>query len=302
MHHHKLSDYLLLIGIGILWGAQFMLNDIAVSHVPPYVVGTGRAVFAALTMMLLCWVLPKSATQMPTLTMTLAIKYVLIAFFEAIIPFVFIVWGQQYVDSSVAAVLIGGIPIFTGLLVMLFIRGEKITKATVVSIVVGFIGLLILFYPQLLEHHSTSFWGELAILGGAFSFSIALIIIKTLPKVSAVKLTRNVFFIAMVPMLLFSWLRYPHVLSQFTTSSWLAVIGLGVFCSGIVYILFVTLIHRAGATFTALSNYLVPLFGAIFGVVLMNDPVRWNMVLALIVILSSVMFPMLRACFKKQRH
>ncbi|CEH29725.1 Uncharacterized protein BN1090_A2_02164 [Aneurinibacillus migulanus] len=68
----------------------------------------------------------------------------------------------------------------------------------------------------------------------------------------------------------------------------IAVIVLGTVQAGIVYMLYYILINRTGATFTSLTNYLVPLFGVILGTVFLNEDLKWNDSTALLLILISL--------------
>lgn len=299
MKENHLINYLLLLGIGILWGSQFMFNDIAIRTMPPEIVATCRVLFGLLCLIVLSAFFDRkhSAIAKPPLTKSLAIRYLFIGIFEGVIPFFSIAWGQQYVDSSVTAVLVGTIPIFTGLWLAIFVRSEKHTIGSILSIIVGFIGLLVLLSPSLTHADFTHLAAEGAILLGALSFSIALVLIKTMPSIGAVRMTRNVFGIAAVPLVIYALIVSPQAFIGQPLHAWLAVATLGILCSGVVYILYVTLIAKSGAGFAALSNYLVPLFGTLIGVSVLGDKIHWTTIAALVIILGSLVLHKIK--FKK---
>lgn len=292
MKNKHAFSYLLLLGIGIIWGSQFMLIDVSNRSMSPTTVATGRVFFAAVTMLILVWFFdrkPAKARPQSISAFSLWGRYALIALFEAVIPFATLAWGQRTVDSSIAAVCLGTIPIFVGLFVAVFVKSERHSVGSVLSIIVGFIGLLILLSPSLLQANVSHLMAEGAILISAISFAIAILIIKSMPPISGVRMTRNVFLIALIPMLIYFFATTPlSVFEQISWQSWLANMALGAFCSGFVYVLYVELIKIAGANFTALSNYLVPLFGTLLGVLVMGDTLHWTMVVSLIVILGSL--------------
>lgn len=288
--NNTIVNYLLLLGIGIIWGSQFIFNNIAVSTLPPIAVATGRVLFGALTLACLSFIFQKknAAAQAIKLSFSIKLRLVLLAFFECVIPFFCIVWGQQYVSSSVTAILIGTIPLFTVLLVSLFVSSEIMTKKTFVSIFIGFVGLLILIYPTLSLSQFTHLRAEFFILCGAFSFAIALVLIRTMPPLPPTYLMKWTLAIATIPMIICLAIVDPHILSQINFKSFLAILVLGVFCSGAVLLMYATLISRAGATFTSLCNFLVPLFGTILGASLLGDKLHPNMIIALLVIILSL--------------
>lgn len=291
MKNKSFVNYLLLVGIGIICGAQFGFNAVALRTLPPDIVVTARVVIGAFTLVILAAIFKKDCAA-PIVTtqsvLSIRLRYVLIAILQAIIPFSTLAWGQQYLDSSVSALLIGMIPIFTGVIVAVFISTEKVTRGMVISIVVGFIGLLVLVAPSLLSAKKTNLLAEGVVLGGAFCFASAMALIKTMPDMSPIRMSRNVLVLAAIPMVIYVAITNPQALKAMNREALFCLMMLGVFCSGIVYIMFVKLINRAGATFASLSNYLVPLFGSILGVLLLGDPLHYNMVLALIIILGSL--------------
>ncbi len=64
--------------------------------------------------------------------------------------------------------------------------------------------------------------------------------------------------------------------------------ALGVLCTGLAFIYFYRLIHRIGAARTSTVTYLIPLFGALFAWLLLDEPVTVKMLLAGGLILGSV--------------
>ncbi|AXN41073.1 hypothetical protein CN689_02135 [Peribacillus butanolivorans] len=72
--------------------------------------------------------------------------YIIIAVFEVVLPFAFIAQGQKTVPSSVAAMLIGMVPVFTILFLIAFFK-RKSTMPEITSILFGFAGIVFLSWP-----------------------------------------------------------------------------------------------------------------------------------------------------------
>lgn len=286
-----LTSYLLLLCIGIFWGSQFMFNHIALTSMTATTVSVWRSITGALTLIILAPLVPLKGEAVTVKTSAVSIwgRYVAIALLEAVIPFFTIAWGQKEVPSSVAAVLIGTVPLFTAFIASAIVKLERFTWATLVSVSVGFLGLLILLYPSLRHANFNHLIAELAILAGGLSFAASLVVMKSMPpSVPPVKMSRNVLIIAMVMLVVYALIFHPSAFIQFDMASLWAATALGVLCSGITYLLYVLLIKQSDATFASMSNYLVPIFGAFFGVVLLNDHLAINMILALIVVLLAL--------------
>ncbi|MFG0834245.1 DMT family transporter [Aeromonas bivalvium] len=278
-----MRSYLLLLAIGLLWGSQFIFMHQAVAELPPILVAAGRALCGSLTLGLLCLFMRLKSEHTPWRT------YMLIALLDATIPFIMVAWGQQYVDSAIAAVVMGCIPFVTILMAPLFISGEKITKSGLLSVVIGFVGVLVLFWPELAGGMNAGLLGAMAILFGASCFAIGLLMIKRFAKDHPVVVARNILISSAIQLLIaapflidFDRLTLP---GQRAIG---AVVMLGIFCTGLVYFLYMALIQKAGPTFASFSNYLVPLFGVVLGALFLGEQIHSTTGVALALILGSV--------------
>lgn len=284
-------DYLLLVSIGLIWGSQFFFIEIAIDTMPPLLIAGLRLLVGAISISLLLLFLPQESKQVESMSRSKTwLLYGLISFLEALLPAFLVPWGQQHSDSSMAAIIMATLPIFTILLAGLFLPEEKWTFGSIFSVIVGFIGIIILFGPQFQNNWQQNILGELAILGASFSFALSLVLIKFLPTPSPIRAVRKIFLISAIPLLSLACIWYqPWQAQYYSRNSVLAVIILGMFCSGVVYVLYLILVKRAGATFTSLNNYLVPLFGTFLGVVFLGESLEWNQVLALGVIFVAML-------------
>lgn len=282
-------DYALLAGIAVIWGSQFVFNELAIHSFPPLTVATGRVLIGFITLALIVLAFPKSP-----LTRSESTKrqpwglYCVIAVAEAILPCFLIPWGQQHVDSSIAAILLATVPIFTLVLAPLFVKEESWGVIAALSVVVGFVGVVVLVAPNIEGDLLANIVGELAILGGALSFSISLIVMKRLSDVPPVLAMRNVFLIASLPLVvLAAVLNAPWALTV-TVESALALLVLGIFCGGFAYVMFILMVTRTGPTFTSLVGYLITLVGVFIGIVFLGDRLQATDIVALVLIVAAL--------------
>lgn len=280
-----LKNYLLLFSISLIWGSQFLLNKWALESFGPFSLSAGRAVIGALTLSLI--VLFQKKPGKPRVRAA-PWFIILIAFFDAVAPMFLIAWGQTSVDSGIASILMGTIPVFTLIITYFMFRPLRIGPGEIISVVFGFTGIYLLFSKGLEQATGTTA-GALAILVGACSFALAMNLIKKLPGgLSPVIITRDIMIWAsllLVPAALMSEQPWEQPVSP---RSWIAVGILGVIGSAFVYILFVILIRRAGPAFSTLANYLSPLVGVFNGVVFLHETPGIHAFLALAVILAGL--------------
>ncbi|MDF1760915.1 MAG: DMT family transporter [Coxiellaceae bacterium] len=295
MNKEFTKKYGLLIGISLIWGSQFLFNAVALQQLPPLVVAVLRAAIGVVTLTAVLPFFDKKEQAPYGRGTTSIVKYYpmffIIGIFEATLPFYLVAWGQQHVDSSTAAILMSTIPLFTIIMIALFVRDEKITSNKIISIIVGFIGILILLGPEAMKNMNNlmaNLVGEVAILGGALSFALSLILIKKIAHLNHVRSARNILVCATIQLLPFAIFTSHISQLHFSYKSAGAILVLGVFAAGIVYAMYVSLIKTAGAAFTSLNSYLLPVIGLILGVIIMHDPTYWYTYLALAVLLVAM--------------
>jgi len=284
------ANYILLLAIGLIWGSQFFFVKVVVDDVQPLALAAYKAIFGAATLGIISLFMKVGSSKPRVRTSKkLWLPYILIALLEAVIPFFLIGWGQQRISSSLTSILMGTIPIFTILLAAIFVPKEKINVLKWISVVCGFIGMLILIAPDISSTSvSSNVYGILAILGASLSFAGSLILLNRLSSISPLIAMRNVLLIAAVVLVPLAFIFEGSMKIVLSYPQWGALIILGVFHAGIVYMLYNLLINRAGAIFASLNNYLVPLVGVILGVVILQEHLKMMDYISLIIIIASL--------------
>jgi drug/metabolite transporter (DMT)-like permease len=276
----------LLAGIALIWGSQFLFNQVVIQDLPPLTLSAGRATIGALTLAVIGWLRPseKKAQAAPGMWKT----YCLLAFFEGLLPLFLLSWGQTRVDSSIAAILMGTIPIFTILLAPAFVPGNHWNAPAILSVICGFAGIVILVGPNL-HAESSGLLGELAVLGAAASVSVSLLLFNRLGDVSPVTAVRHILTLAAIPLVLLALIHDQPWTLHITPPSIVALLILGIFCAGIVYLMFAQLIKLSGSVYTSLVNYLTPVVGVLMGGAIIGESVGLNAWLALAFIVSALL-------------
>ncbi len=279
--------YLLLILIALIWGSQYIFNELALQELTPFGLMALRIFFGFITLSFLIMIIPSERSQKLYLTKKLFFLFVTIGAVEAAVPFFLIAYGQLHVASSIAAIIMGLIPMITILLELVMRERAAITPREILGVTIAFTGLVVLINPTS-DNLYTTLLGFLAISAAAFCFALALILMAKIPKeISALHATRFILLIYSLP-LISIWLFVNSDSLQLSETTWLSVVTLGVFSSGIVYLLYLRLIRIAGASFTALSNYLVPLVGTFLGVYFFSEPFTLNVALSLLLIVIAL--------------
>lgn len=274
-----MRKYLYLAAIGLLWGTQFVLMRDAVGEIPDVMVAAGRSITGAATLWILCYFLKLKgkARYWPV--------YGLIALVDATIPFLLLAYSQQQVDSSVAAVIMGMIPLMTLLFAPLVI-GEALTVTSVVSVLLGFAGILVLFAPELLgQSHDLLLLPVLLILVSAGCYAMGMLLVNRFTREAPMLVARNILTASAVQLTLVALIEWPMIAAMPSTHALSSLLMLGVFSTGLGYFAFMLLIGLSGPTFASMSNYLVPIIGFVLGGLILHEQppqtTRWALLLIL---------------------
>lgn len=277
------KNYAILFAIGFIWGSQFIFQELALNSFSPIWLGSCRAILGAITLSLICKMMGlKGASNQWRL-------FTLIGLLEASIPFVLIPWGQQNLTSSITAILMGTIPFYTLMFAPLLIKDARISMGSTISLIVGFCGLLILFYPDLSSGTGTiNLASSIAIIIAAVCFAIALLLLNRVRDEHPLIVARNVLSMASIQLMVIALIMLPMEFTQASLTSVFSLLYLGVICAGAVYYLYMVSIKNAGAVFTSMTNYLVPAVGVLIGALIANEPIKTTTWIALTVIVLAL--------------
>lgn len=278
-----LKNYLTLLAIGFIWGSQFIFQEFALVSFSPIWIGTMRAAVGAITLIVICKSLGVKSSSNQW------ILFSVIGLLEAAIPFVLVPWGQQDLDSSIAAILMGTLPFYVLLLAPIFVKGAKINTANSISVIIGFSGLIVLFYPALPSGAGEiNLVSALAIIVAAVCFAIALLLLNRVRDEHPLIVARNVLLAASIQLIVIALITTPFEYQVASTTAIFSILYLGAICAGVVYYLYMMCIKNAGPVFTSMTNYIVPAVGVFIGALVTNDSIKTNTWIALLVILSAL--------------
>src|SRR6266545_3856092 len=133
----------MLIALAAIWGSSFMFIRVAVRELSPADVVLGRVLVGAVVLLpavpfVLGW------RRMLAELRRFALPLVVLAIFNASLPFWLLAWSEKRLDSGLAAVLQASTPLFTALLALGFSRGDRVTGGRLVGVVIGFLGVVLL--------------------------------------------------------------------------------------------------------------------------------------------------------------
>ncbi len=281
------SNLAALLLLGLIWGSSFLLIKLAVASIPPFTLALVRVALAGVSLFV---VLRLRGMRMPAFGPIWGV-YLLMGLLNGAIPYVLISAGEIYIDSGLAAILNATMPIFTILLAHFLIEDERLTWLRFAGVALGLVGVVVLVGPEALFGFGTHFWAQMAVVGASVSYALAVIVGRRyLREHPAIVSSAGQFIggsILLAPLSLI--LDQPWKLNP----PWTAVgslLTLSLLGTSVAYLLYYYLIKHAGATYTSLVTYLLPVTGVVWGVVLLAERLPWRALFAMALILIGIAF------------
>jgi drug/metabolite transporter (DMT)-like permease len=294
MPSRRLADILTLLVLTALWGSAFAIIKVTVGEIPPMTIATGRVVVASI---LLVAFLPLMGVKLSALFKTdgrMWRQFFVLGLLGNGIPFSLVGFGQQRIDSSLAAILIGTMPIFTVLLARGFKVERHLSARHFLGVAVGFAGLVVLMGPEALNGLSdvgnlVALVGQLAIVGAALSYAANAVYGRVLTEDMPISLLAagNMLACTIVMLPVTLLVEQPWTLDpSWAAVGWVVWLGVGSTAFGVwVYL---RLLLSAGPTFAALINYMIPGLGIVVGTLWLGELVGLRELAALALILVAM--------------
>ena len=282
-----LRDWLMLLTLVAMWGSAYLFIEIAIRSIAPV---TLVAIRIALGAVLLFGAMRLARLETPRDPRVWK-YFAVLALIGYCLPFFLITWSQETIDSGLAGILVGCMPLATLLLAHRYVEGERITVAKAVGFALGFVGLAMLLGPEALRQWrgtGTELLGQLACLGGALCYAGNSIVTKRMPPTNALVAAAWTTTIA-APFMLVAAFVADDPLARAPDPEALAVcIWLGVGPTAIATLVYFRLIARTGPTFMSLTNYLSPIVAVSAGALILDEPLRPAALAALLLILGGI--------------
>lgn len=280
------SDWLLLLALGFMWGTSYVFIKIGVQTLPTFTLiaarlGIGLAVLAAVVL---------AAREPLPRSPRIYGHLVVMAVVNIVLPFALITTAERSVDSALAAILNGAVPLFVIVIAALFLHDEPITVNRLVGLAVGYAGVVVLVSRSLGAGLSGSdVLGELALLGSTALYGVGAVYARRnvrglRPMIPALFQVGFAFVIVTVIAVLF---EQPFAV-EWTFDAIGAVVWLGILGSGVAYLVNFRLLSRIGATRTSLVAYLLPVVGIIAGAIVFQETVDARVILGTAFIIGGV--------------
>ncbi len=285
MKNPKSLDYLLLSILSLIWASAFFNIKIATYSYGPITIAFFRILFGAIPVVFLCFY---NKIKIEAFSKDW-FWFASIGTINLVIPFFLIAYGVEKVQSNLAAILMASTPLSATILAHFFTKNEKINYTKTIGVLIGFFGIILLFSDNILINNNNFFYALMILFGSTFYVVGGLLTLKISKKknenVTASILIWGAIIIFPVTMIIEQpWNLNPRL------DSTISLIYLGVFPTGIAWLLRFHILKRNGLVFQAQVAYLIPIFGVILGYIFLQEIITIKVLVALIAVIIGFYF------------
>jgi drug/metabolite transporter (DMT)-like permease len=275
--------WLILCGI---WGSTWLFIKVGLNDLPPITFAGIRFVIAS--MILFAFIrmrglsLPRNQSDWMFLAFTGVLSFTL--------NYGFVFWGEQYISSGLAALLQATLPAFGLVIAHFYLPGERMTWAKIGGVVLGVVGVGVVFSNQLSMAGGTALAGSVALVLSAFFAAYSNVLVKARgQKLNPAILAAGQMFFGMIPLLAIgltvegSPFRFHWTLVSAVAMLYLAVVG-----SVLAFLLYYWLVHNMDVTKSMLIALVTPVVAVILGMLVLREQLNWRTLAGGVMIMAGI--------------
>ncbi len=270
----------------LIWGTTWLFIKVGLRDVPPLTFSSLRFSLAILIIGAVILgkriPLPNTRDQWKLLVVT--------GFLQFTVNYSLVFWSEMYITSGLAAVLQAMIPVFGLLLAWIYIPEEKLTVLKTVALIVGIIGVGVIFREQLFINDFWAFAGSVAIVAGAYAAAHASILTKARGSdMHPATLVFGQMICGVPPVILIAAVKEGNPFElDFTVTAVFSILYLTVFGTIAAFWLYYWLLSKIESTKAMTIALVTPLVAVLFGSIFLGERLPVQTFIGGLLILASV--------------
>lgn len=287
------------IGFAIVswvWGSTWLAIKIGLQSVPP-LFGSGiRFIIAGLILLAIVRI---RKIEIPVST-ELRRLYVVVIFLTYTLPFGVVYWCQQFIPSGLSSILFGAYPLWVALLSHAILENERLDVYKAVGIILGFLGVVVIFWEDAQQLDASGFIGMGGILATTLMQAFSLVMIKkhghsVSPVVlNLVGMSAAAVFLIAGGVVFESFASIVWDVSAVGSILYLAIVG-----SVIAFVTYYWLLKRVEAVYLSLVSFINPVVAVILGAIVLGETLTAGVFLGATMVFVGIMIANGRQFYSK---
>ena len=271
-----------------IWGSTWLFIKIGLADLPPLTFAGIRFVIACGILMAIVAARKLSFSAMRSNWKLLALTGVLSFSFN----YGLIFWGEQYISSGLAALLQATIPAFGLVIAHYYLPGERMTPRKVFGVVLGILGVAVVFSNQLRVGGGKAFAGCVAVVLSSLVVAYSNVLVKARGKhLDPVIMAAGQMLFGLIPLLVVGIsLEGNPVYYRWTMMAVISLFYLAIVGSVIAFVLYYWLVRKIDVTKSMLIALVTPVVAVIVGMIVLDEKISWRTLLGGAMIMSGIGF------------
>jgi drug/metabolite transporter (DMT)-like permease len=275
----------MLLVLAAVWGASYLFIKVAVEDIAPAPMMSARTLLAAAV--LLSYVVWRFGRERAVAELRGAWRHcVVLGILNAALPFWLIAWGEQHIDSGLAAVVQASVPIFNAILVLRFLPHERLTLPRAAGLAIGIVGVAVVtgIHP---EGGTVAIVGALAVVLSSLSYASAGVYgQRAVSGTAGPVLAAGSMLAAGLILLPLAAFQLPASTPSLEAIG--SVLALSLAGTALAQLILFRMLALHGSARLSLVTYLMPGFALLYGALILDEAITWATLAGLALILGGV--------------
>jgi drug/metabolite transporter (DMT)-like permease len=295
MNSEKVKIIIGYIFISLVWGSTWLAIRLGLDSLTPFI----SAGFRFLTASILIFVIVK-IKGIVIQKDSQAIKiYLYLGFLSFVIPFWLVYWAEQFIPSGLTSVMFAVFPFFVFLFSAILLKNEAADKFKLMSVILGFIGVVIIFSDGLEVDFENHILGLIAVLASAMMQGLSAVVVKKWGgHLNPFSMNGPPLFLAGISMILLAFLFEDNSNWVFSSKAIFSISYLAFFGTILAFTTYYWLLKRINAVILSLSSFITPIIAVLLGWLILNEKLSEKVLIGSLFVLMGILFGNLKGLKK----
>lgn len=287
MFSENIKITLAYILICLLWGSTWLAIRLGLDSLTP-VFSAGLRFTLASFFVLTIMKIKKIQLQTDSLSIKL---YFILGFFSFVIPFGLVYWAELFIPSGLASIIFAVMPFFVILFSVIAIKEQTILPVQVFGVILGFVGIVVIFSEDLFLDFSHDFWGMGAVLlSSIMQAGIAVTMKKYGKHLNPLSMNFLPLLLAGITMVVFGILYEDQSSSKYDMKAVLSVGYLAFFGTVLTFTTYYWLMKKINIVLLSISTFVTPIIAVILGWAILGEKFTSQILAGSSLVLVGILF------------
>ncbi len=285
MQHKKYVPFLVIVVLTLIWSSTWLAIKIGLESLPPFLAAGWRFLLAFATLFFFSLKMNRPIPK----DLRTHLFFLGFSFINFTAGYGLVYWGEQYINSGLASVLFTVMPFYVAIFSIKLLPSENINWKKMAGILIGFLGVVIIFSDQLQLSGANALYGMIAVLISP-AFSALGTIVGKIARARFHPVTLNTFPMLYASLSLFAihFAVEPNAAVKYDAKAGLSLLYLGVLGTALAFVLYFWLLKTTSAVLMSLITFVTPPLALFWGWLVKDERITIQLILGMMVIFAGI--------------